>query len=189
MYMKKKSIIWIACLAAVCVAVVGLILFFCLRGEPGSEPEKPAVSETDTIGTNQTSAPDESVIGSDAPDESVQPQDPADTEATVDTKEPEQNEDGSSSGEETESSSTAAPDSPADPETDPSETDTPSTEKPNTALLYEEYVAMSSEEQVAHFNSFANVEDFFAWYNMAKADYAERHPDIEIGPDGTIPLP
>lgn len=182
-YMKKKSIIWIACLAAVCVAVLGLILFLCLRGEPGSEPEKPAVSEADTGGTNQTAPPDESMVGSDSLAESIPPQDP------VDTKEPEQNEDGSSSGEETESSSTAAPDSPADPETDPSETDTPSTEKPNTALLYEEYVAMSSDEQVAHFNSFASVEDFFAWYNMAKADYEERHPDIEIGPDGMIPAP
>jgi hypothetical protein len=185
MYMKKKSIIWIACLAAVCVAVVGLILFFCLRGDQGSGTEDPAESETDTVGTDQTSAPDESVIGSDAPDESVQPQDPADTEATVDTKEPGQNENGSSPESETESSSVAAPDSPADPETDPPA----STVNPNTALLYEEYFAMSSEEQVAHFNSFANVEDFFAWYNMAKADYAERHPDIEIGPDGSIPLP
>lgn len=181
-YMKRKSIIWIACLAAVCVAVLGLILFFCLRGEQDSEPGKPAVSDTDTGGTN-TAPPDETVEGSDSLAESIPPQDP------VDTKEPEQNEDGSSSGAETESSTTAAPDSPVDPETDLSETDTPSAGNPNTALLYEEYVAMSSEEQVAHFNSFAGVEEFFAWYNMAKADYAERHPDIEIGPDGMIPVP
>lgn len=53
------------------------------------------------------------------------------------------------------------------------------------ALTYEEYNAMGGAEQMAYFNSFANPEDFFLWYNAAKAKYEAEHPDIEIA-DGSI---
>lgn len=52
---------------------------------------------------------------------------------------------------------------------------------------YEEYCAMSSAEQQAFFAGFDDVEKFFLWFEAAKADYEERHPGVEIGPDGIIP--
>jgi len=57
-------------------------------------------------------------------------------------------------------------------------------------ISYEEYWAMSGTEQQAYFESFPNVEDFFNWYNEAKAAYEASHPeagegdrpDINVGP-------
>ena len=54
-------------------------------------------------------------------------------------------------------------------------------------MTYEKYNAMSGEEQLAFFNSFASMEDFVAWYNAAKAKYDAEHPDIEVG-DGNIDI-
>ena len=57
---------------------------------------------------------------------------------------------------------------------------------PSPSPTYEEYCAMTSQEQVDFFNSFANIEDYFLWFEAAKKDYEDRHPGIEIGPDGVI---
>lgn len=52
---------------------------------------------------------------------------------------------------------------------------------------YEQYNAMSPEEQYAFFCTFDTMEDFVAWYNAAKAEYDAAHPDIDIG-DGNIDI-
>ena len=57
-------------------------------------------------------------------------------------------------------------------------------EKP---LTYEEYWAMSGEEQLEYKESFDSVKDFYAWYNAAKAEYESAHPGIDAG-DGEIDL-
>lgn len=54
-------------------------------------------------------------------------------------------------------------------------------------VTYEEYNAMSGEEQMAFFNTFDSMEDFVAWYNAAKEKHDSEHPDIEIG-DGNIDI-
>ena len=54
-------------------------------------------------------------------------------------------------------------------------------------VTYEEYIAMSGEEQQKYMNSFSSIEAFFEWYNAAKAKYDAEHPSIEIG-DGEIDL-
>ena len=54
-------------------------------------------------------------------------------------------------------------------------------------LTYEEYWAMSGKEQQAYYESFDSVEDFFAWYNTAKAEYEAANPGIDAG-DGEIDL-
>ena len=54
------------------------------------------------------------------------------------------------------------------------------------ALGFEEYIAMSGEEQKKYMESFSSVEAFFAWYNDAKAKYDEENAGIEI--DGEINL-
>ena len=46
---------------------------------------------------------------------------------------------------------------------------------------------MSPGDQMAYMNSYSNVEDFFAWYNSAKAQYELENPPIEVG-DGNVDL-
>lgn len=45
-------------------------------------------------------------------------------------------------------------------------------------LSFEEYSAMSESDQIAYYESFENPEDFFAWYNEAKAEYDKEHPTV-----------
>lgn len=54
------------------------------------------------------------------------------------------------------------------------------------SLSYEEYIAMSGEEQQKYFESFESVEAFFEWYNAAKAEYEANREEIEV--DGEIDL-
>ena len=55
-------------------------------------------------------------------------------------------------------------------------------------LTYEEYNAMTAEEQEEYFNSFKTVEDFFAWYNKAKQEFEANQDYTEIGGDGNIDI-
>lgn len=59
---------------------------------------------------------------------------------------------------------------------------------PNTSLTYEEFHAMTGAEQRAHQESFANLDDFFDWYNAAKETYEKENPSIEIGGNGEVDL-
>lgn len=77
------------------------------------------------------------------------------------------------------------PETPVEPE-QPEQPEQP--EAPADKLTYEEYQALSGAEQMEYMNSFAAVEDFFAWYNEAKAKYDEEQNRIEIGGDGSIDL-
>ncbi len=56
------------------------------------------------------------------------------------------------------------------------------------AITYEEYEAMSAEEQQAYYLSYSDPMDFFAWYNDAKAEYDAQNPGIEIGPGGSVDI-
>lgn len=53
-------------------------------------------------------------------------------------------------------------------------------------MTYEEYISMSPENQQKYMQSYENMEDFFAWYNNAKAKYDEENAGIEI--DGSIDI-
>lgn len=72
-----------------------------------------------------------------------------------------------------------------DKEEEPDVTTPPTTDE--TVTSYEWYHAMSGAEQKAFIESFDSIEDFFAWYNSAKAEYEALHPDVEIG-DGNVDL-
>lgn len=78
---------------------------------------------------------------------------------------------------------------PEEPKTDPQETMAETLPTNPEPLTFEEYHAMKAEDQEAYFLSYATPADFFAWYNAAKEKYLEENPGIEIGPDGSIPLP
>ena len=60
--------------------------------------------------------------------------------------------------------------------------------KARNSMTYEEYNALTAEEQEKHFYSFDSVEDFFAWYNKAKAEYEKNQDYTEIGGDGEIDI-
>ena len=45
---------------------------------------------------------------------------------------------------------------------------------------YEKYIAMSPEKQQAYFESFSDPEDFFKWYNTAKAEYDKKNDAVEV---------
>ena len=51
---------------------------------------------------------------------------------------------------------------------------------------YEQYNAMSAEEQEKFFYMFDTVEEFFVWYNKAKKEYEANQDYTEIGGDGNI---
>ena len=57
-----------------------------------------------------------------------------------------------------------------------------------TTLKYEEFYALSPEEKDAYLNSFGDYNAFFNWYVAAQEQFTKEHPDIEIGPGGTIDL-
>lgn len=131
-----------------------------------------------------------------ATEEAAKPEDPDNSPADEET-------DGKG---ETESGLPAdsTPGNPSDP-SDPPQTPENTTDKPadevtaepekETAsampvpLLFEEYQALSGEQQLAYFRSFSSPEEFFLWYNAAVADFEERNPGVEISPDGMLPAP
>ena len=48
-------------------------------------------------------------------------------------------------------------------------------------LTYEEYSELSGREQREYFETFESIEDFFVWYEEAKAAYIAAHPDADLG--------
>ena len=84
------------------------------------------------------------------------------------------------------------------PETEPTapaagnENDQQDEQKPQVSLegkpTYEDYNAMSAEEQQAFYLSFSDPQDFFNWYNAAKEEHDKNSGDIVLGEDGVIDL-
>lgn len=78
--------------------------------------------------------------------------------------------------------------------TNPSAPTDPSQPGEKTYLTYEEYRALSGEEQHEYMHTFKkpdgslDVRAFNDWYNAAKKAYDEAHPKETIGPDGNITL-
>ena len=56
----------------------------------------------------------------------------------------------------------------------------------NLGMTYEQYNALSAEEQEEYFNSFDTVEEFFAWYNQAKQEYENNQDYIDVGGNNDI---
>ncbi len=58
----------------------------------------------------------------------------------------------------------------------------------NTSLTYREYLAMSTEEQIAFRETFDSSADFKKWYTAAKKAYEDSQNNIIIGGDNTVDL-
>ena len=57
-----------------------------------------------------------------------------------------------------------------------------------TALTYEQYSALSGDQQYEYYKTFASVDDFFVWYNAAKAAYDAAQSTIGVGSGDVIDL-
>lgn len=51
---------------------------------------------------------------------------------------------------------------------------------------YEEFIAMSNEDQVAFYYSFETADEFFKWYDKALEEYKSLNPTIVVGEDEVI---
>lgn len=114
-----------------------------------------------------------------------------DTAPSSDLPEIDTNDDGTESGEEPHESQTPSFENTTTEPQMPSDSVTVAPELPTEPepLTYEEYGALSSQEQEAYFLSFSSIEAFFEWYNAAKQKYQEENPGVEIGPGGFLPIP
>ena len=82
------------------------------------------------------------------------------------------------------------------PANDPTEPDEPTTPQPtepenngpDLSMTYEEFQNLPPAKMREFQESFADIEDFFEWYNAAKEAYEKANPPIDAG-DGTITLP
>lgn len=121
----------------------------------------------------------------------------AETETAAETEVSEETEATEETTEDTKATEATEPEATKPEETKPNtETTAPSTEPeeevtvpsvPAEMTKFEWYNSLTGEEQMAFMQSFASVPDFFDWYNNAKAEHEELHPDIEIG-DGVVDL-
>lgn len=68
----------------------------------------------------------------------------------------------------------------ADP-TEPEEEIPPVTDESTSSgnLTYEQYMALSAEQQQAHFESFPSLDAYIAWYNAALAEYEANQNIVE----------
>ena len=79
---------------------------------------------------------------------------------------------------------TQNPDSTFEPQVPTQPNGTPG---PDLTTTYAEYEDMSPEAQMLFYYSFADADDFHAWYNAAKAEYEAGRGDIVVG-DGDIDM-
>ena len=75
-------------------------------------------------------------------------------------------------------------------ETEPKETKPKGEQSigPDMSTSYEEYEAMSGEEQTMFYYSFSSADAFVSWYNAAKAEYEANIDREYIGADGVIDI-
>lgn len=173
--MKRLSRKRFAALAAAVLVLVLLLAALCVSCRQGQSGDDPTVTDTEPFAESVTPGPEQETPAASAEGDTSEPTldesgDTADTADSPETQAPSLQE----TSDKSETDSTVEPDtSHEEPAFPPSPT-------------YEEYCAMTSQEQVDFFNSFDRIEDYFLWFEAAKKDYEDRHPGIEIGPDGVI---
>lgn len=172
--MKKRNIIIIAALLV--IALVAVVLF---------------------VGGGKTQRPSESAEKLDAAQTEVTPEETMPEPGTVYLDEDKEisatlgvaKGDGAPVEDEEPEDTAPAPTPSATPAPSPSPTE-PQSQGPVTPALteYEVFYALSPEQKDAFLNSFESYEAFYEWLIAAQAEYAAVHPEIEIGPGGTIDL-
>ena len=164
------------------LAVVSILLLTACGKTPNNlgvetVPQTTATAPSQTTDTTEDTIPAPSMgVGErgDYTDDSA-------TEPSAESSEPEVTEPGTTEPGTTEPETT-------EPETTGPEDTTPVTppDEEQTTLTFEEYLAMSVEEQEAFVESFESLEDFIAWWNAAKA--AQEKEDNTITGDPNVDL-
>lgn len=170
--MNKKTML------IVCISVAVLLLLavavLLLRDKEPNTPNVPTTTQPETVNF---------LPGEGEYDPSVMDQEPDISESTVamdpdDTTAP--------SGEKEDTNQQTKPQ-----ETQP--VTQPETTKPETGnkeqLTYEQYLALSKDEQVAFVQSFETTDAYFEWYNAAKAEYDQKEVGELDGPIDFSPKP
>ena len=156
---SKKILMLVLALAA--------LLIGCGKANKAENISKPAVT-TEAVTTTEASIPglEDSIFDDET--------EPAETEAPTETTE------STEPAETTEDTETTEPVE--------SEATTPSTEPAQPQQMdYMTFQNLSGAEQQAYMESFASLEQFFAWYNQAKEEYEAANPPIDVG-DGNIDI-
>ena len=164
------------------LAVVSILLLTACGKTPNNlgvetVPQTTATAPSQTTDTTEDTIPAPSMgVGErgDYTDDSA-------TEPSAESSEPEVTEPGTTEPETTEPETT-------EPGTTGPEDTTPVTppDEEQITLTFEEYLAMSVEEQEAFVESFESLEDFIAWWNAAKA--AQEKEDNTITGDPNVDL-
>lgn len=144
----------------------------------GTKPSKTEESSSTTKGnssssktTKPTQASKPSTTATTAPKDTSEP-----TEAEQDPSQP-------SSATKPEDPSEPTSGQPEDP-SEPSEEETVDPSEPDesqSGVTYEEYMAMTGDQQQTYYTSFASADAFFAWFNEAKKEYDEQKQEVELG--------
>lgn len=175
---KQKKTILLRCIAVILLAITGIAILLCVGCDTDDTPG--GVQGETTAGDQITG--DLSNEG-----QTIPPDEKTDSVETDGVQDPTESQTDSDSPEEPLESNTDKPETTTEPEPEETIEEPPITD--SESMTFEEYHALSAEKQEAYFLSFASPTDFFAWYNAAKEKYMEENPGIEIGPDGSIPLP
>ena len=78
------------------------------------------------------------------------------------------------------SNATATPELSVTPTVSPSVVPSTTPDDSDEKTEYEKYIELSGEEQQKIFESYENPQDFFEWYNKAKAEYDEKNQAIIV---------
>lgn len=184
--MNKKSAIYRVILVGIMLTLV-LTLAACKKNPPSEETILPPQETTETMVSETTEEYVPGVVDNpfgedqDNLEETTSPRETenAGSDNTDDFEKNDSENKATTPSQDTEPEDTTAPEETKPENNDP--TEAPSAEN----VTYEQYNAMSPEEQLAFFESFDSMEEFVRWYNDAKAKYEAENPDIEIG-DGEI---
>jgi type IV secretory pathway VirB10-like protein len=177
--MNKKSTIGLVILLAAVLIFVAAMLICC--GEKANAPSGDRTDEDITQVTSEERDSDDVTQPIESQDKGTEDQSSEQDPVESDTEEDPSN-DLTQDSDEIESEEQGEDTLP--------ETDSELSTVAPQHLLYEEYMELTAEEQILYFNSFSSVEDFFAWFNAAKEDYAIRNPGIDIDPEGGfVPIP
>lgn len=172
--------------------VVAMLLGCTACFRKNTEPEETVIDATQEV-TEAATEP-----ATEGTDETEAAEEPTEEEKNGVDDNPFDDEETESDREETEPSApeTEKPTEPKEEEPKPTEGKTEPEQKPTEApnenqgsgkpayISYETYQNMSASEQMAYMNSFENIDDFYVWYNWAKAQYDAENPDIEVGDEG-----
>lgn len=158
MFIKKFLILLISVLLIVCVCA-------CTDSSSDAELEQDTTLNTQSSTVPDVSIPTDSSMADSVFDNVSNPTKPAGSNS-------DENETSNDSGDSTDSTDSVT--EATAPNTSPDE------------MTYEQFTALTPEEQRLYQESFGDLDAFFAWYVAAKEKYEEENPAIEI--DGPIDL-